>query len=110
MAIDEKLISRINELAKKQKKQGLSEEEKKEQIELRELYIKKFRGNMKSVLNKVEVVDKMTLEKTYYTLENIKSKLSDVEAVKKINDLEDFVEILYDYKAIEKKDILDLLN
>ena len=39
----EKLIKRINELAKKSKEQGLTEEEKAEQAKLRQEYIKKFR-------------------------------------------------------------------
>ncbi len=51
------LIPRINELSKKSKTIGLTEEEKKEQKNLREEYIKRFRGNLKDTLMTVKVVD-----------------------------------------------------
>lgn len=54
-----KLISRINELAKKSKDIGLSDEEKCEQTQLRQQYIEIFRGNFKETLMNVKVVDEM---------------------------------------------------
>lgn len=51
------LIPRINELSKKSKTIGLTEEEKIEQKNLREEYIKRFRGNLKDTLMTVKVVD-----------------------------------------------------
>lgn len=54
----EKLIKRINELANKSKSEGLTEQEKEEQANLRQEYIKIFRGNMKSTLLNTKVVDK----------------------------------------------------
>ena len=42
--IGKEKIDRINELAKKNKEQGLTEEEKKEREILRKEYIEKFRG------------------------------------------------------------------
>lgn len=56
--MDEKFIARINELSKKSKTQGLTEEEKKEQQLLRQEYIKAFRGNLQSTLDSIVVVDK----------------------------------------------------
>lgn len=53
----EKLIERINELAKKSKTVGLSEKEKLEQQKLRKEYIDIFKGNMKNTLMTVKVVD-----------------------------------------------------
>jgi uncharacterized protein YnzC (UPF0291/DUF896 family) len=50
-------IARINELAKKAKESGLSEEEKIEQKVLREEYIVKFRAMFRDHLDKIEVVD-----------------------------------------------------
>ncbi|WP_273127067.1 DUF896 domain-containing protein [Metabacillus sp. HB246100] len=50
-------INRINELSKKSKKTGLSEEEKKEQKLLREEYLHVFRSSMKDTLKGVTVVD-----------------------------------------------------
>lgn len=44
-------IDRINELSRKQKSIGLTPNEKKEQADLRQLYINQVRDNMKSVLD-----------------------------------------------------------
>lgn len=51
----EKLIQRINELAKKKREEGLSEEEQKEQKELYKEYLSAFRGNMKKQLENIDV-------------------------------------------------------
>ncbi len=51
------LIKRINELARKSKSQGLSQEEKEEQNRLRQEYLQVFRGNFKDTLMNVKVVD-----------------------------------------------------
>lgn len=51
MMITNELIQRINELARKQKAEGLTPEEKKEQQELRGLYLKGIRAQ---VINSLE--------------------------------------------------------
>ncbi|MCX8131896.1 MAG: DUF896 domain-containing protein [Clostridia bacterium] len=51
-------IQRINELAKKSKATGLTPEEKSEQQALRQEYIQYFKGNLKSTLDNVVIVDK----------------------------------------------------
>lgn len=53
----EKLLKRINELAKKSREEGLNEEEKKEQALLRQEYIKKFRQGMENTLSNVYIMD-----------------------------------------------------
>lgn len=53
----EKLLKRINELAKKSREEGLNEEEKKEQAVLRQEYIKKFRQGMENTLSNVYIMD-----------------------------------------------------
>ena len=53
----EKLLKRINELAKKSRQEGLNEEEKKEQALLRQEYIKKFRQGMENTLSNVYIMD-----------------------------------------------------
>ncbi len=53
----EMLLKRINELAKKSREQGLTDEEKSEQAELRQKYIKKFRQDMEKTLSNVYIVD-----------------------------------------------------
>lgn len=50
-------INRINELSKKSKTVGLSEEEKSEQQILRKEYIKSFKNNLQSTLDNVVVMD-----------------------------------------------------
>ena len=55
--IDQKLIARINELAKISKERPLSSEEVKEQVELRREYLKQFKDGFKQTLDNVKVVD-----------------------------------------------------
>lgn len=59
----EELIKRINELAKKSRNEGLSDEEKNEQQALRTRYIQEFRQGVKNTLNNVYVVDENGEEK-----------------------------------------------
>lgn len=54
--MDQKMIDRINALARKSREEGLNEEEKAEQQKLREAYIQAFRGNLKKQLDNIEVV------------------------------------------------------
>ena len=62
--IDQKLIDRINFLANKKKSEGLSEEEQKEQAELRKEYLKLFREGFRQRL------DSIVIEKGYDENEN----------------------------------------
>lgn len=55
--MDEKRIARINELYHKSKAEGLTEEEKKEQADLRQEYIASIRNNIRSQLNNVTIVN-----------------------------------------------------
>ena len=54
MNIDEK-IARINELYHKSQKEGLTEEEKKEQKQLRQDYIDSVRKNLRRQLNQIVI-------------------------------------------------------
>ena len=54
MNIDEK-IARINELYHKSQKEGLTEEEKKEQKQLRQDYIDSVKKNLRSQLNQIVI-------------------------------------------------------
>lgn len=47
----EKLLKRINELANKEKITPLTPEEKEEQAQLRQEYIKKYRASLRSILD-----------------------------------------------------------
>lgn len=53
----EKLLKRINELAKKSREEGLNDAEKAEQATLRQEYIKKFRQGMENTLSNVYIMD-----------------------------------------------------
>ena len=55
--MNDELIKRINFLANKSKSEGLTEEEKTEQAELRQQYIKAFRQGVENTLNNVYIVD-----------------------------------------------------
>ena len=54
MNLEEK-IARINELYRKSKAEGLTEEERKEQQLLRSEYIANIRSNLRSQLNNIDV-------------------------------------------------------
>jgi uncharacterized protein YnzC (UPF0291/DUF896 family) len=50
-------LNRINELAKKAKTTGLSEQEAKEQSRLRREYLETFRSSMVDTLTSVKIID-----------------------------------------------------
>ena len=65
MTMDE-TIKRINELYHKSQAEGLSDEEKAEQAELRKKYVESIRGNLRSQLESISV------ERPDGTIEKIK--------------------------------------
>lgn len=64
-------IKRINELYKKSKAEGLTEEEKKEQALLRQDYIANVRRNLKAQLDNIDVVNEDG------SIENLGEKIAD---------------------------------
>ncbi len=56
--MDEQKISRINELYRKSKAEGLTEEEKKEQKLLRAEYLEAVRRNLRGQLNNIDIEQK----------------------------------------------------
>ena len=54
----EKLLKRINELAHKNKEEGLTEAETKERAKLRKEYLKNFREAMRSNIEMMRIFDK----------------------------------------------------
>jgi uncharacterized protein YnzC (UPF0291/DUF896 family) len=56
--MDDRMIQRINELARKAKSTGLTDAETEERDELRRRYIHAFRGNLKQQLDSIKLVDK----------------------------------------------------
>ncbi|MBM7855007.1 uncharacterized protein YnzC (UPF0291/DUF896 family) [Desulfohalotomaculum tongense] len=57
MTITKELIDKINALARKQRSEGLTEEEKKEQQKLRKIYLQGIRKQVIDQLEKVRFVD-----------------------------------------------------
>ncbi len=55
--ITREMIDRINQLARKSKQDGLSEEEKQEQQELRKKYVEYIKGQVKQQLASIEFVE-----------------------------------------------------
>ena len=55
--MDKVKIERINELTRKKKTQGLTEEEIKEQAELRQEYLNSIRENFRQTLESIEYKD-----------------------------------------------------
>ena len=55
--MNEEKIARINELSRKSKAEGLTEEEKQEQTILRQEFIANFKKNLKSQLDNIDVVN-----------------------------------------------------
>lgn len=54
----EEKIKRINELAKKSREQGLTDQEKEEQLSLRREYIDSFRKSLETQLDSIVVEEK----------------------------------------------------
>ena len=56
--MDQKTIDRINELARKAKTTGLTEQEKEEQRKLRAEYIAVIRMNLRAQLDNIDIQEK----------------------------------------------------
>lgn len=56
--LHEDLLARINELANKKKTEGLTDEELKEQQDLRQVYLKGFRSSFANTIEGMKIVDK----------------------------------------------------
>ena len=55
--MEKEKIDRINELARKMKAEGLNDEEKAEQAELRKEYLESIRANFRQTLESIEYTD-----------------------------------------------------
>lgn len=55
--MEQKKIDRINELARKQKAEGLTEEERKEQFALRREYIEAYKKSLIAQLDNIRIVE-----------------------------------------------------
>lgn len=84
--ITDKDISRINALSKKSKTpEGLTEEEKKEQIILRKKYVEAFKRNLRAQLDQIKIVDN-SHESRLEIEEKLDSIETEIEEVKNVID------------------------
>ncbi|MBM7650152.1 uncharacterized protein YnzC (UPF0291/DUF896 family) [Bacillus ectoiniformans] len=67
-------IARINELSKLSKSRGLNKEEKQEQQNLRQEYLKSFRSSMKNTVETVRIFDPNGNEVTPKKVKDIQQK------------------------------------
>ena len=79
MAMDQKRLDRINELAHKAKAAGLTPEETMERQELRDAYLKDFRSSFRSQVEMLQVYDKEGKEVT-------PEKVKDIQREKGLRD------------------------
>ncbi|ANI97977.1 DUF896 domain-containing protein [Pediococcus pentosaceus] len=70
----QKLIERINELAKKAKEEGLSDLEIIERKDLRQKYLKKFRESFRSQVEMMQIFDKEGKEVTPEKVKEVQRK------------------------------------
>jgi len=68
MVVDDKMIARINELARKKKSEGLTEAEAAEQAQLRAAYIAAFRESTR------QTIESVRLQRPDGTIEALKKK------------------------------------
>lgn len=69
-----KLIPRINELAHKDKSDGLTKQEEAERADLRKKYLKRFKENMRSQIEMVQVYNKSGKEVTPEKVKDVQRK------------------------------------
>lgn len=67
-------LSRINDLAKKSKAEGLSKEEKQEQAKLREEYLQNIRNSFTNQITTMTVIDPEGNDVTPEKVKKIKEK------------------------------------
>lgn len=79
MAVDQKRLDRINELAHKAKAEGLTEAETAERQTLRDAYLKDFRESFRSQVEMLQVYDKEGKEVT-------PEKVKDIQREKGLRD------------------------
>lgn len=79
MAMDQKRLDRINELAHKAKAEGLTEAETAERQTLRDAYLKDFRESFRSQVEMLQVYDKDGKEVT-------PEKVKDIQREKGLRD------------------------
>ena len=97
----DKLIERINYLAKKKKEEGLNEQEQKEQKELREEYLKRIRTNLKNSLDNTVFMKELIVDKKKINKEQLEKHTGIIQV---LDDGENY-KIYYDVKKTNEDTI-----
>ncbi len=109
MAIDQGLIDKINELSAKKKAGTITNEELELQKELRKDYLNQFRGNMRGILEGVEVVREFKVS-CFNTNEDELKKLDEIDSVLRIEKKAMNYVISYKESQISELEILRLIK
>lgn len=108
MAISKEILQAVNEYARLAKTRPLTPEELADQKKVRAEYLKQFRANFKSVLDNVEVVDKIELPRA--NAELVREKLSSQAGIVDITHENDVVTVTYAVAKINEQAIVKLLS
>lgn len=73
------ILSRINELAKKEKEEGLTNAERVEQQSLREDYLREIRGQVLGTFSRLTVVDPLGNDVTPEKVRKVKAEQEETE-------------------------------
>ncbi len=108
MAIDQKLIDRINELAKLKKEGAITDEQLKEQEALRKEYIEKFRGGLRQQLESTIVLKEVNISRLNINQDALE-RLTNDERIHQIKKEATEYVIAYDIKKIDEHGIHKLI-
>ena len=109
MGISPELIKRINELAALKKQRVLTDEEAKEQKELRQEYLKGFRKNFSQVLDNVDVLKEYNIMHAHMS-EALLERFNSDERVKKIEKRDTHYVLTYEVRQMDEKEIKALIK
>ncbi len=108
MAIDPKLINRINELAKLKKEGNITDSQLEEQKKLREEYLIQFKAGFKQQMENTTVVKEVEISRLNISKDALE-KLNEDNRIKQIEKLDKTYKIGYDFKLITEKEIHALI-
>lgn len=109
MAIDQGLIDKINELSTKKKAGTITKEEQELQKVLRKEYLEQFRGNMRGILENVEIVREFNVP-TFNTNDEELKRLDEVDSVVRIERKALNYVISYKESKISELEILRIMK
>lgn len=105
MAISKELLEKVNYYGKLAKERELTEEEKEIQIKARAEYLAEFRDGMRQVLDNVDVLQQVTIAKSY---QDVHATLNELEGITEIKQIGfNLTEVTYNVKHHDAKSIIN---